>query len=222
MLTISQQYEIEVANKSNIAIINKCLIKVNRLSLSLRRFPTKKTESGITLMELMISMAILFVIMAVGVPSMQGMLIRSQVTSQINELSAVIRYARHTAINDQMTAILCPTTNFSSCTADWDDPKMVFTDFDGNGSRGNDEEILAAAGNIMENFNLTGPGGNISFQSNGEVASPATLLLCHKDNAAEYARALTISLQGRVKLSEDSDDNGVHENNSGVALSCSS
>ncbi len=170
----------------------------------------------------MISMAILFLIMTVGMPSMQAMLIRTQVTSQINELSAAIRYARHAAINDQTTAILCPTSNFSSCSADWDDPKMVFPDYDGNGTRGNDEDILAGAGNILENFNLTGPNGTISFQSNGSVASPATLLLCHQDNAAEYARALTISLQGRVKLSEDSDDNGVHEDNSGTALSCTS
>lgn len=190
--------------------------------MNLRRFKTIKLQSGITLIELMISMAILFVIMTVGMPSMQGMLIRTQVTSQINELSAAIRYARHAAINDQTTAVLCPTTNFSSCSADWDDPKMVFPDYDGNGARGNDEEILAGAGNILENFNLTGPNGNISFQSNGAVASPATLLLCHEDNAAEYARALTISLQGRVKLSEDSDENGVHEDNSGTALSCTS
>lgn len=181
-----------------------------------------KNQRGVTLIELLIGMAILFILMTVGMPSMQAMLIRTQVTSQINELSAVIQYARHTAINEQVLAVMCPTSNFSSCSADWDDPKMVFADFDGNGARGSDEEILAGAGTILENFNLTGPNGDISFQGNGAVASPATLLLCHTSNNAVYARALTISLQGRVKLSQDEDEDGIHEDNSGTDLDCSS
>lgn len=170
----------------------------------------------------MIGMAVLFVIMTVGIPSMQVMLIKTQVTSQINELSAVIQFARHTAINEQASAVMCPTTNFSTCSADWNDPKIVFADFDGDGSRGDGEDILAGAGNILANFNLTGPNSSISFQGNGAVASPATLLLCHKDNEATFARALIISLQGRVKLSRDSDEDGVHEDNSGTDLSCNS
>lgn len=179
-----------------------------------------RQQSGITLIELLVGMAIMGIILTVGLPSMKDMLVRSQVTAQINELSAVIQFARHNAINEQATSVLCPTTNFSTCTNNWDNPKMVFTDADANGIRGADEDMLAGTGNILDTFDMTGPVGTISFQGNGSVASPATLLLCHEDNEAKYARALIISLQGRVKLSEDSNDDGVHEDNSGTALSC--
>lgn len=182
---------------------------------------TMRRQKGVSLIELLVGMAIMGIVLTIGLPSMNDMLVRSQVTAQVNELSAVIQFARHNAINEQATSVLCPTTNFSTCTNNWDDPKMVFTDLDNNGIRGTGEDMLAGAGNILENFNLTGPAGNISFQGNGSVASPATLLLCHTDNQAKYARALTVSLQGRVKLSEDSNDDGVHEDNSGIALSCS-
>lgn len=179
-----------------------------------------KRHNGISLIELLIGMAIMGIIMTVGVPSMNDMLIRSQVTAQVNELSAIIQYARHNAINEQATSVICPTTNFSSCTLNWDDPKMVFTDLDADGARDSDEEMVAGAGNILDSFDLTGPAGTISFQGNGSVASPATLLICHQDDEDKYARALIISLQGRVRLSEDGDNNGIHEDNSGTALSC--
>lgn len=151
---------------------------------------------------------------------MRDMLIRTQITSQINEMSSIIQFARHNAINEQATSVICPTTNFSTCSVNWDDPKMVFTDLDGNGIRAATEEMVAGAGNILDSFDLTGPAGTISFQGNGSVASPATLLICHDGDEAKYARSLTISLQGRVKLSEDSNDDGIHENNAGTDLSC--
>lgn len=179
-------------------------------------------ESGVSLFELLIGMAIVGIIMSIGVPSMKDMLIRSQVTAQINELSAVIQYARHNAINEQATSVICPTTNFSTCSVSWDDPKMVFTDLDDNGIRGDSEDMVAGAGNILDTFDLTGPAGSITFQGNGSVATPATLQICHEDNEAKYSRALIISLQGRVTLTEDSDDDGIHENNSGTPLSCTS
>lgn len=182
----------------------------------------KYHELGITLTEIMIGLAIVgILLMSVG-PSVREILIRNRMIGQINELSAVIQFARHTAINEQIDAVVCPTTNFSTCTTEWNDPKMVFIDLDGNGQRSSDEEMLAGSGNIIATNDLTGPNGTISFQASGAVASPATLLLCHEDNEAKYARALTISLQGRVKLSEDSNRDGVHEDNSGNALSCGS
>lgn len=172
-------------------------------------------------MELLVVVAIVGIITMTTAPGVRDLLIRSSVTAQINEMSGVIQFARHAAINEQATAVICPTTNFSTCTVDWNNPKMVFADIDANGIRGADEEILAGAGNISEKYALTGPAGSISFQGNGSVASPATLLLCHVDEEAKYARALIISLQGRVKLSNDSDENGIHEDNSGTPLSCS-
>ncbi len=177
-------------------------------------------QSGFSLTEIMIGLAIIGILITSVGPQVREILIRNRIIGQINELSAVVQFARHTAINEQITTILCPTTNFSSCTLDWNDPKMVFIDLDGNGQRGSDEELLVGAGNIVDTNSLTGPAGTISFQANGAVASPATLLLCHEDNEAKFARALTISLQGRVKLSQDTDNDGIHETNAGAALSC--
>lgn len=181
----------------------------------------KSQMLGVTLMELMIVVAITgILIMSIG-PTARDVVIRNGIIAEVNELSAAAQFARHTAINDQVTTIFCPTTNFTSCSADWNDPKMVFADLDANGQRSNDEEIIAGTGNISESHVLTGPAAAISFQASGVVATTGTLLLCHKDGDAIYARALTISLQGRVKLSNDTNSDGIHEDNTGTPLVCS-
>lgn len=177
-------------------------------------------QRGVTLIELMLSLAIVSIlILSVG-PMVRDILIQNRLIGQINELSAVVQFARHTAVHEQATTVVCPSTNFTTCVNDWNQAKMVFLDLNGNGQRDEEEEIVAGAENTIADYHLQGPSGAISFQGNGAVATPATLLLCHRVNEARFARALTISLQGRVKLSRDSNYDNVHENNAGDALVC--
>lgn len=182
--------------------------------------PKSRFPKGLTLIELMISVAIMSILVTAVGPMVRDILIQNRLIGQINELSSIVQFARHSAVNEQVTSIVCPSTDFTNCTADWDNPKMVFLDLDGNGLRSADEEILAGTGNTISNYSLTGPAGVISFQGNGAVASPSTLLLCHDSNDPKFSRALTVSLQGRVKMSQDTNNDGVHENNSGAALVC--
>lgn len=177
-------------------------------------------SKGATLMELMISLAVISIIVTSVGPTVQDILISNRIVAEVNELSSVVQFARHNAIDEQTDTVFCPSSNFSDCSNDWNLPKMVFADVDGNGARGSTETMLAGTGTIISTHLLTGPAGNISFSGNGSVASPATLLLCHEDGDEKYARALIISLQGRVKLSSDSNNDGIHENNSGTALTC--
>lgn len=179
-----------------------------------------RAQQGVSLIELMIGLAISGILITSVGPMVRDILIQNRIIGQINEISAVVQTARHIAINEQATTIVCPTTNFTSCSVDWNNPKMVFLDLDGNGQRSADEEIQAASGVIIDGYDLSGPIGSISFQGNGAVASPSTLLLCHESNDAKFARALTISLQGRVKMSQDTNNDSIHEDNSGSALVC--
>jgi len=181
---------------------------------------TAKGQRGATLFELMISLAIVAILITSVGPSVRDILIQNRIVGQINELSSIVQFARGQAIDQQVDMVVCPSENFKDCETNWALPKMVFMDADANSVRGDDEEILAGSDHIIATQVLTGPAAVIRFQGNGAVASPATLLLCHKDKAAKFARALTVSLQGRVKLSIDSNKDGVHEDNSGDPLTC--
>lgn len=182
---------------------------------------THAKQLGVSLVELMVGLAIIGIILSVGVPSAQSIIIQNRIVSEINEVSGVIQFARNNAIDEQLDTIVCPTQDFSNCTTNWSQAKMVFGDEDGDGARGVNEELLVATSIISSANYMEGPATTIRFQGNGAVTTMATLLLCHKDKEAKYARALTVSLQGRVKISRDDDKNNIHEDNSGQNLSCS-
>lgn len=177
-------------------------------------------QRGVTLFELMIGLAIVGVVLIVAVPAAQSIIIKNRIVAEINEMSGIIQYARATAVDEQVSTLVCPSANFSTCTTDWSQVKMVFADEDGNGARSGDEEILVATSLLSSNNYATGPGQAIVFSPNGSANVLSTILVCHKDKDATFARELTITPQGRVKMSRDNDNNGVHENVSGNALSC--
>lgn len=189
-----------------------------KLSQPIKHHP--KHAKGLTLIELMISIAIVSILITAVGPMVRDILIQNRLIGQINELSAIVRLARHSAINEQATSIVCPSSDFTSCTLDWDLPKIVFLDLNEDGIRNNNEDILGGTSQSIGQYNLAGPAGVIRFQGNGATATPATLLLCHESNEARFARAITVSLQGRVRISQDANNDGVYETNAGADLSC--
>jgi type IV fimbrial biogenesis protein FimT len=183
--------------------------------------PSKHLQAGLTLLELMIGLAIVAILITVVTPNVREMLIQNRIVAEINELSGLMQFARATAIDQQATVVLCPSSDFSTCTSNWQLSKIVFVDENGNGERDDaSEKLLVAANSIASQNRMTGPSGRIRFQDNGVTSSPATLLLCHGSREAKFARALTLSLQGRVKMSRNTNNDGIYENNSGTALRC--
>lgn len=177
-------------------------------------------QQGVTIFELMITLAIVAIVLTTVAPGIQSILIQNRIIAEINELSGVLQYARHNAIDQQANTVLCPTDDFTTCSNDWDDAKMVFMDLDGNVERGANEDILVASSVISDVNDMSGPNGAVVFFPSGAVSQAATLMLCHRDENDEYARALLVSLQGRVKTSSDDDNNGIHEDATGTQLDC--
>ena len=179
-----------------------------------------KQKKGVTLVELMIIVSIVAIILAFVGPSIQGILIKNRIVAEINETSSLIQYARHHAIDEQAQVVVCPSKDYSVCSSDWNDPKIVFIDDDDNAIRGTTEELLVTIGATSSTSLMTNSTNVIKFSGTGEANLATEILLCHKDGKAEYARSLSVSLQGRVKMSADSDRNGVNENSAGAELLC--
>jgi type IV fimbrial biogenesis protein FimT len=177
-------------------------------------------QKGVTLVELMISVAIVSIILAFVGPSIQSILIKNRIVAEINETSSLIQYARHHAIDEQAQVVVCPSADFSSCSTDWNNPKIAFIDADDNETRGATEELLVTIGATSTTSLMTNTTDIIKFSETGEANAATEILLCHEDGAAQYARSLSLTLQGRVKMSTDSDRNGINENAAGTELSC--
>lgn len=182
---------------------------------------TLPNQQGVTLFEMMITLAILAILLTVVAPSVQNILIQNRIVAEINELSGIVQYARAKAIEEQANTVVCPSADFVHCGLDWNQARIVFIDENNDGiiNAGNEELLVATSPTASANI-LTGPAIRITFRDSGILATPATLKLCHKSLDVKYARALTISLQGRIKMSRDTNDDGVYEKNDGSALTC--
>ncbi len=109
---------------------------------------------GFTLVELMVTIAVLAILLAIAIPSFNGLLSAGRLTSTSNELVAALQMARAESIRRNKRAIVCGSSDGADCAASsswsgW----LVFVDADGNGA--------PAAGEIIQR---------------GEVRDPVTLL----------------------------------------------
>ena len=176
-----------------------------------------KSPSGFTVIELMITLALAALIVTLGVPTYQGLVERSQLTSNINNLISSLALARSEAIKRKQRVVLCASNNGSTCTfTGYEFGWIVYVEtVVPNSNRDvNNEELLWVGERLPNNMTLrgTGPFGNsIQYLASGRSGggSSGSVRLC-KDDSVNKARMLTIITSGRVHLAKN--------NSSGVPL----
>lgn len=178
-------------------------------------------QSGLTLLEMMTVLAVLAILFSAVVPNATDMIDKSRVTAQINHMSSLLRYTRHNAIDNYLSTSLCPSANLRDCDfSDWNLPKMLFSDRNFNDIRDNDEVLVYASSKTAKGVIMQGPTRALRFYENGVIGSPASIIVCSEQDKPKLTRALFVSLQGRVRLSEDTNEDEIHERANGEALFC--
>ncbi len=96
----------------------------------------KTSQKGFTLYELMITLTIVGIVMAVGVPNMIAYSQNSRMTATANDLHAAFHFARSEASRAKTFITICASANSMAasptCNGNWQDGYIVFLDLDGN------------------------------------------------------------------------------------------
>ncbi|MBT8089089.1 MAG: GspH/FimT family pseudopilin [Gammaproteobacteria bacterium] len=106
-------------------------------------------QGGFTLYELMVTVAIVGVVLAFGVPNMRQFSQNSKMTSTANDLHAAFHLARSESSRAKTNITLCASANSMTADADcggtWDQGYIVFVDTDGDIARAGDTETVIRA-----------------------------------------------------------------------------
>lgn len=178
-------------------------------------------QTGKTLLELLIALSIFSVLFMGVVQSAQSLYVQHRITAELNLISSYIQSARNSAIEQHTSILLCPSADFKHCdVSNWALPKMLFYDRNHNSKRDTDEPLYYAGEHLSRSLLIKGPKKVIRFLEDGAVASTASVILCNKANDPYFSKAVIVSLQGRVRLSRDLNQDGRHQKTNGDNLYC--
>jgi type IV fimbrial biogenesis protein FimT len=105
-------------------------------SLPARRSPIGSTmhTQGFTLVETAVTLSVLALMVAIGLPSMREFRARQQANATANLLVSHFASARMTAISHNVPIVVCPSDGAGTCRqdTDWGGHWLSFRDPDGN------------------------------------------------------------------------------------------
>jgi type IV fimbrial biogenesis protein FimT len=169
-----------------------------------------KTQSGITLVEVMVTMALAIIILAVGIPAFINMLSTNQAAGYANELVSAMRLARSEAVKRSQSVTICASNiDQTGCSgSDWNNGWIVFSDDNADLAYDAGEEIYRVWSiPTDERPNLVFEGGSptaVRFNSTGANSLDAQISFAFKkiDCTAPMAQArqITISRLGRATV----------------------
>ena len=177
--------------------------------------------SGLTLVELMITLAIASILITSAAPSFTASIQNTRMSTQINELHASLSLARSEAIKRNRNVTVCRSSNAASCTGAWQNGWIVFVDNDFDGSVDVGDEILRVHGAIPEGSALGFSQTRVIYRTNGIArgGSNGTFTLCDSRGATS-AKGLIIGPSGRPRMAADDDDNDIPQDANDDDLVC--
>mgnify|MGYP002776555428 FL=1 len=76
-------------------------------------------NKGFTLIELMVVIAIVAIVSAIALPSLNAFIDSTRFSAKANDLVAALSYARSEAVKRNATVSVCPSTGCTSPSANW-------------------------------------------------------------------------------------------------------
>lgn len=157
-------------------------------------------QTGFTLIELMVTIAVLGILLSIAIPSFQNMVLNSRITAQANQAITALNYARSEAVKRAAPVTVCSTNGGAACagSTNWSTGWMVFADADGDGTVDAGEAVLRVwpalgGGNTLN----AGAHLRVTFTATGFATGfNDTFRLCDS-RGKDHARAIIINAMGR-------------------------
>lgn len=184
-------------------------------------------QKGFTLIETLISIAILTFLTTISIPSFLDFSVRVRVNNEVSALHRLLLITRNHAVNQERFVTLCPLSPSGQCSSDWHETLSVFYDDNKNKKLDNlsEESLIKTKLSIKLGDKLQYAQGRTAliYAPSGRLAAwggNGTFRYCPKDHS-DKSRGIVISGAGRFYLTTDQNVDGLDENRSGRHIICS-
>ena len=193
------------------AVASRAISRGDNVSAS-PRWHSLRSESGVTLIELMTVLAVLAILSSLAAPSLREFLIRNRSAAISNEFVATILRARNEAVNRNMCVTVCRSTLANTpaqCNAgsNWQTGWIAFANAscDATASTPAADDIFVKAGPLDSSFSLVSSATNadrilFSPSGNARAGDVGRFDLQYRNETRSSNRGICLSVLGRTRM----------------------
>ncbi len=173
---------------------------------SIIRSSTVPNPSGFTLLETLVTLAIIAILTASLFTPVRALLADNRSVAQVNRLIGDLAYARSAAIIQRQHTVICKSTNGQRCvrSGHWQQGWIIFIDANHNQHHDPEERILRVSGPLTPGHKLTysafGSKHYLTYRPSGMTLTNGSFIFCPANHAAR-PRAVIVYKSGRVRTS---------------------
>ena len=178
---------------------------------------------GFSLIETLTVTLLISILTYIAIPLFHTLQQRIEILTVIRELENLINTSRHRALIHHQPLTICGSQG-TTCDNNWSKGILLLQDNNRNGVEDGSDKILKYIPLNITRGTLTWrgfSGTRIIIESLGTTfASNGSFTYCSLDNDPLYIRQVVVNRGGRVRVSRDINNDGIHEDSSSRNLVC--
>ncbi|MET0047826.1 MAG: GspH/FimT family pseudopilin [Sedimenticola sp.] len=172
----------------------------------------RQNQTGVTIVELMVTLAVMVLLLAVGIPMFSSITANNRAAAQANSLITAMNLARSEAVK-RTTPVTIRSKSSSSMadtgtgtSANWANGWIVFTDANSDGAINNASDVIRIWGAPEGTPTITTTVAFIRFTEGGsrDTAGSATFTLKQANCTGQLGRIVTVNTVGQISVQKTS------------------
>ncbi|MBA57227.1 MAG: hypothetical protein CMK89_22495 [Pseudomonadales bacterium] len=162
----------------------------------------QRRSKGFTMVELLITLAIAAIILALATPSFLDLMEKNRVRSTAEQLTDLFRLSRVVAVEQRLRVSVCGSSDNTNCDDDWDSSILSI-------KKGDSVDEVLGTLNISSKVSVSKNGTHpeVEFRESGWApGDSSTITICPVDGDQRNAYKVIVRFSGKVRMQANTDN----------------